>query len=224
MDSSGGDVPDSVLFGVHVALCALWRAWGIPFEAVVGHGAGRVAAAHVLGTLSLEDAVRLLGQPTQTVAADSLPDWSEAADEQSGSIAAADGLPGLLEDGADVPSSIEPGDDLSGSSEAAGDLSGSIAAGDDLAGASDAGLDLPSLIEASSDLPGPIAAGSDLPGLIEAGFDVFLEVGPPSAAAATLIRGARVAALEPGRPARAGLLAALGRLFSLGVDVDWSAL
>jgi acyl transferase domain-containing protein/acyl carrier protein len=128
------NAPDVVLFAMHVALYALFRAWGIEAEAFVGDGAGRVTAAHISGALSLEEAVRELRQPTGSV------------------------------------------------------------------------------------------QGDDLPSLIEAGFDVFLEVGPSSAMAATLIRGARVPVLQSGVPVRADLLEALGRLFSLGIDLDWSAL
>jgi len=44
------------LFAVQVALAALWKEWGIVPEAIVGHSLGEVAAAHVAGVLTLEEA------------------------------------------------------------------------------------------------------------------------------------------------------------------------
>ena len=59
-EASSQDIMQPMLFTMGVALSALWRAYGVEPDAVVGHSLGEVAAAHVAGALSLDDAARII--------------------------------------------------------------------------------------------------------------------------------------------------------------------
>ncbi|MFF1910009.1 beta-ketoacyl synthase N-terminal-like domain-containing protein, partial [Kitasatospora sp. NPDC058218] len=56
------DVVQPVLFAVMVSLAALWRACGVEPAAVVGASLGEIAAAHVAGALSLDEAAEVVAR------------------------------------------------------------------------------------------------------------------------------------------------------------------
>src|SRR5690606_4137324 len=67
------DVVQPTLFAIQVALAALWRAWGIAPDAVIGHSMGEAAAAHVGGALSQADAASIICQRSQLLRGGSGP-------------------------------------------------------------------------------------------------------------------------------------------------------
>lgn len=54
------NVIQPALCAVQIALARLWMSWGVTPNAIVGHSMGEVAAAHISGALSLDDAARII--------------------------------------------------------------------------------------------------------------------------------------------------------------------
>ncbi|MBI4860195.1 MAG: SDR family NAD(P)-dependent oxidoreductase [Candidatus Riflebacteria bacterium] len=54
------DVHQPVIFAFQVALARLWRSWGVVPDVVIGHSLGEVAAGHLSGALSLEQAISVV--------------------------------------------------------------------------------------------------------------------------------------------------------------------
>ena len=71
-------VAQPVLFAFQVALAQLWISWGVEPGGVLGHSVGEVAAAHIAGALSLEDAVQVIYNRSH---------WMELAGARGGMLA-----------------------------------------------------------------------------------------------------------------------------------------
>ncbi|WP_344469874.1 acyltransferase domain-containing protein, partial [Kitasatospora kazusensis] len=54
------DVVQPALFAVMTALARTWQSLGIHPDAVIGHSQGEIAAAHIAGALTLDDAARIV--------------------------------------------------------------------------------------------------------------------------------------------------------------------
>lgn len=54
------DVIQPILFAIEVSLACLWQSWGLTPDVVLGHSMGEVAAAHIAGVLSLQDAAAII--------------------------------------------------------------------------------------------------------------------------------------------------------------------
>ncbi len=61
------EVIQPALFAMTVSLAALWRSHGVEPAAVLGHSQGEIAAAHLAGALSLEDAARVVALRSQAL-------------------------------------------------------------------------------------------------------------------------------------------------------------
>ncbi|MFW6692542.1 type I polyketide synthase [Streptomyces sp. MAR4 CNX-425] len=63
------EVVQPALWAVMVALTRWWEHHGVRPDAVIGHSQGEIAAAHIAGALSLQDAARIVAQRSQALTA-----------------------------------------------------------------------------------------------------------------------------------------------------------
>ncbi|WP_285792135.1 type I polyketide synthase, partial [Micromonospora sp. NBRC 101691] len=90
------DVVQPALFAVGVSLAALWQSYGVHPSAVVGHSQGEIAAAHVAGALSLDDAAAVVALRSRVIAemagAGGMVSVATTADEATATVTRWDGL------------------------------------------------------------------------------------------------------------------------------------
>ena len=61
------EVGQPAIFAMQVALAALWRSWGVCPDLITGHSVGEIAAAHVAGILTLEQAAEIITYRAQVM-------------------------------------------------------------------------------------------------------------------------------------------------------------
>ncbi|MGH3521224.1 MAG: SDR family NAD(P)-dependent oxidoreductase, partial [Mycobacterium sp.] len=62
------DILQPTSFAIAVSLAAIWQATGLQIDAVIGHSQGEIAAAHIAGALTLQDAAKIIALRSQTIA------------------------------------------------------------------------------------------------------------------------------------------------------------
>ncbi len=61
------EVGQPAIFAMQVALAALWASWGVRPDLMTGHSVGEIAAAHVAGILTLEQAAEIITYRAQVM-------------------------------------------------------------------------------------------------------------------------------------------------------------
>jgi acyl transferase domain-containing protein/NAD(P)-dependent dehydrogenase (short-subunit alcohol dehydrogenase family)/acyl carrier protein len=225
------------LFALEVALFRLVESWGVRPDFLIGHSIGELAAAHVAGVLSLEDARTLVEARARLMGA--LP--------ENGAMAQLKELPDELPDGVEVAAVNAPNAIVvSGDAEAVESLGGkrlkvSHAFHSHLmepmldefrAVAQSLTYDEPRIpIATTGDVTDPeywvrqvretVRFADGVEWLDEQGVTRFLELGPDGVLSALVGDRFSVPALRRRRPEREAFMSFLGEAWVNGVELDW---
>ncbi|MEU7786526.1 type I polyketide synthase [Amycolatopsis sp. NPDC049159] len=234
------------IFALEVALFRLLEAWGVRPDVVLGHSVGEIAAAHVAGVLSLEDAGTLVAARGRLM--QELPEGGVMIAVQASEvdIRLPDGVSLAAVNG---PDSVV----LSGEEDAVTEYAATFAKTKRLntSHAFHSGLMEPMLEEFREVVEGLTFADAVIPivstvedgdpataahwvrqvrepvrfhdGLRATGATDFLELGPDGVLSAMVGDGEAVPTLRAGRPEVETLLTALARRYVRGGAVDWAA-
>ncbi|MFD8011283.1 SDR family NAD(P)-dependent oxidoreductase, partial [Streptomyces sp. NPDC059762] len=67
LDLDRVDVVQPALFAIMISLARLWQHHGVTPDAVIGHSQGEIAAAHIAGALSLDDAAKIVALRSKAI-------------------------------------------------------------------------------------------------------------------------------------------------------------
>jgi pimaricinolide synthase PimS1 len=248
LDETGNTQP--ALFAIEVALFRLLESWGVRPDFLAGHSIGELAAAHVAGVLSLEDAARLVtarGQLMQALPSGGAMIAIQATEEEITphltdlvGIAAINGPRSVVISGEEAAVEAIAAEFADRKTKR---LTVSHAFHSPLmdpmleefrAVAASVTYHKPTIPIVGADATDPeywvrhvrgtVRFADNVATLTDRGVTTFVEVGPDAVLSAMGLDGTFIPALRKDRDEAHTVITAVGSVWTRGVDVDWAAL